>query len=410
MNVRERGQALQAGDELVRHSICGALVLAATVVAAGCGDMEDGVTEQGAAATARDVLGVRGFTFPNVGHAAVFRANYTSNAFFATGTPFGTPVGFAGGLLDRTIPSGYVRHDGVAAYLYIDTFKHIHEVTAGGGNVDLFNAYALNAPLPYVPLAEPFSGYFFPPGDVFGYVRSDNVSAIVYTAQGGDVIELRSNFGSQPPWLVTDLTMVSGATARAAVNATPYVRSDGWNTVVYFGTETHIHELASLGGGSGWSDADLSLVTGDLVFATTDLSPYVRSDGYNSIVFGSNQTMHEFAYHPGGSWGSYVLPATTMLRGDAFFRRPSGYVRADGINAVVYQDSNGSINELALLSNGWINSVLATPGVTPQGLLFGHLAPGNRSSILFQGDDSAGVNHRYELALPLGGGWQLQAF
>jgi hypothetical protein len=157
-----------------------------------------------------------------------------------------------------------------------------------------------------------------------------------------------------------------------------------------------------------WIDGDLSVAAGDLIFPLTDPWAYQRSDGYNTVLFvDGNNRLHELAYHPGGSWGSGILPASSPKNG--LFQRPSGYVRADGVNAIVYTSTDNSVHELWLSGTGWIDGSYPLPGITPRGPLFGHLAPGNRSSVLFEGTN-AGVHQRYELSLPVGGQWSLQAF
>ena len=102
-----------------------------------------------------------------------------------------------------------------------------------------------------------------------------------------------------------------------------------------------------------------------------------------------------------------ILPGIQAVGG--LYARPSGYIRADGVNPIVYIGGDNQLHELTLFGT-WIDSVLPTPGFRPSTELFGHLAPGNRSSVLFQGGDSNAQNHRYELSLQVGGQWTAQAF
>ena len=341
-------------------------------------------------------------------HAAVYRADPGGAIHRLIYTPLGNPTSLGGNLAPGSAPWGYLRADGVAAVLYIDVNRHVHEITPVSSPfntvfTDLdYNASPLSAPL---AAAAPVNG---PVPDVIGYVRSDGRSAVVYRDTNNHVIEILRNSGG-PGWSVSDLTMTSGAQVTATKgSAFPYVRSDGYNTIVYIASDNHIHELANLG--SWYGDGDLSAATGDTLPPATDPWGYVRSDNYNCVVYvSSDGRMHELALYPGGYWGAGYLPAVSPQVGRSM--RPSGYVRNDGVNAVVYVglDGESNVHELVLLSSGWSDSVLATPSVVPASQLFGHRATGNRNSILFRGTNEGDV-HAYELSMPAGGAWSLQEF
>jgi hypothetical protein len=242
---------------------------------------------------------------------------------------------------------------------------------------------------------------------VIGYVRSDNQSAVVYRSETDHIIELRSNFGGQPQWLVTDLTVTSGAAVTASQGSPfPYLRSDFVNTIVYLASDDHIHELSSLGNGT-WFDSDLFAAAGATATPTTEPWGYKRSDGVNSVVFVDSASKVRELTLSGGYWTLYTLPSAFAMSGP--FARPSGYVRPGPVNAVVYQALGGTVHELSLSGGAWTDAVLPTPGITARGQLFGHAAPGNRSSVLFSGQ-MMGTYHRYELSLPFGGQWGLQQF
>ena len=360
----------------------------------------------GGSAVASDVRAVRGFTDAEGVHAVVFATPGSSTITELTGTPLGNSVDLGGNPMARSTPWGYRRHDGPAVIAYVDTNGHIHE--RGTLDFDFALSFGINAPIASGPPADPA----VPTPDVIGYVRSDNQSALVYRASNNHVIEVRSNFSGQPPWLATDLTSASGARVTATTgSAFPYVRSDGWNAIVYIASDNHIHELTSLG--SGWQDADLSAAAGDTVVPITDPSGYRRSDGGNSVVYvGNDLEIHDLTAFPGrSSWSSSILPAVSPLGG--IIRRPSGYARVDGLNAVVYvsgSTTNQSVHELVLGSNGWTDAALPAPSASSIVQPFGHQASGGRSSVLFQATDAQGAVSRYELSLPLGGSWGLQAF
>jgi hypothetical protein len=209
--------------------------------------------------------------------------------------------------------------------------------------------------------------------------------------------------------LVTDLTAASGASVTVGKgSAFPYVRSDNWNTIVYVGSDDHIHELASLG--SGWGDADLSFFGGDTGVPSSDPVGVKRADGYNCVLFvGTDNQIHQLAFLPSnGFWW------TSNVASDAkagLFQRPSAYVTADGFDAIVYTRlSDDRIIELLLFSGAWHPQTLPTGCVRPIGQLFGHAPPSGLDSVLFQGKDSTGVK-RYELSIPPGSGsWSLTSF
>jgi len=311
----------------------------------------------------------------------------------------------ASGALAGSSPWVYKRHDGATAVLYIDIFQHVHEITVADGNVDLINTFQLNAPN---AAAAPTGG---PAPDVIGYIRTDQKSAIVYRSVDDHVIELLSNFGGQPRWLVTDLTAAAGTSVTIAKGSPfPFVRTDGWNSIPYVASDNHIHELATTGNGA-WGDWDITLQTGDPVVPSTDPWAFVRSDSWNVIVFvGADGTMRQFGLFAGDShWNSWTLPAVSPLTG--LYQRPSGYIAADGINAIVYTGIDQKIHQLKMGSQGWLDSVLPTGCVKPASQLFAHPGPRTRSSVLFQGRESVqGSNRRYALTQPLGGPWTLQEF
>jgi len=240
----------------------------------------------------------------------------------------------------------------------------------------------------------------------------DIKTIIIYRSQNNHVWEILSASGTMT-WSALDLTVSSGATRSAnRGSAFPYVRADGWITIVYIGNDDHIHELATLGGASNgghgtWSDGDLSAITGNqFVVPSSDPWGYKRSDGYNTVIFiGTDGLMHEFALPPGGTWGGATLPAVQPAAGPAL--RPSGYIRGDGVNAVVYLDVNHVLHELKLVAGGWGDVVLPVPpDVVPLGQMFGHVAPSARSSVLFLGL-KAGASHGYEIAQTGSGPWTM---
>ena len=303
-----------------RISIIGALTLAGVVYTVGCGEPGDQIETRSSAVGGSGCLidaagwqvpfwtyGMRGFTDANGVHLGVFHTFGSSTITEATLTPFSSAADLGGNLMAGSTPWGYRRHDGVSAVLYLDPNGHIHERTSA--DVDITALYAS-----WTVAAGPEDSNAEVP-DVIGYIRSDGKSAIVVRGSNNDVWEIRSNFGSQPPWLATDLTAVSRAPYKVSWgSAFPYVRSDGANTIVYIATDNHIHELASWGNGA-WGDADLSAAAGDTrAMPTSPPWGYQRSDRYNTVVFiGSDERVHELAYFPGGRWSTANLPSVPVV-------------------------------------------------------------------------------------------------
>jgi hypothetical protein len=284
----------------------------------------------------------------------------------------------------------------VDAVLSVDINRHVHEFTSSGstfGDLD-YNASPISAPL---AAPGPINGDV---PDVIGYVRADSVSAVIYRSEADHVIEIAKEITG---WVVTDLTSASGTFATVGRGGPfPYVRTDGYSTAVYVAMDNHIHELAKKGSAQ-WFDGDLSVASGDTGSPGTDPWAYQRSDGFNSVLYTSiDGHLHEIAFHAGGSWGSYILPAV----GPSF--RPSGYVRGDGISTVVYVSANNSVHELALVGGAWSDANLPIGGVLPVGQVFGHKPPQRTASVLFQGT-SGGNKQGVEISLN-NGTWSAAAF
>jgi hypothetical protein len=219
------------------------------------------------------------------------------------------------------------------------------------------------------------------------------------------VIEILSNFGSQPAWGVTNLTMQSGATVTVKMgSAFPYARTDSWNSIVYAATDNHIHELATLG--AGWGDWDLTAATDPTVVPATDPWAYKRSDGWNSVVFaGTDGKLHELAYFAGGAWGHWIFPLASP--GTVSNRRPSGYVLPSLYNAVIYTTGSNVFHQLLLGSSGWHDWPLPMPAnYVPVSEPFGNGSSIGRDSVLFAGQDvTTGDVKAVDLYLPYDSDW-----
>jgi len=389
------------------NTIARGFAIAAAVVTVGCGDLDQEDTTTISSAVDTVSSGVRGYTRSDNQHAIFFRAPCCGNIYQILGNPtVGIPpvtTNLGGNAISGSTPWGYKRTDNANTIVYISPDFHVHEL--GSGDVDFTTQFGINAPL---AAAAPPTG---PVPDIIGYIRSDNKNALVYRGSNNHVIEVRSNFTSSPPWLVTDLTTTSGGPNVGSGSAFPYIRTDGINSIVYIATDNHIHELTSnFGGSPTWLDHDLYANSGETVIPSTDPWGYKRSDNTNAVVYvGNDNKLHEISRNgsnncfTGFAWCTGVISVATAPSG-GLFRRPSGYVRADSKNAVVYMSNFNSLHEVTLAVGGiWVEGTLPTgSGFTPLGQPFGHKAPGNRSSVLYEATSSFG-KQGFELTLQSGG-------
>lgn len=420
---------------MMKAAVAGILFCAVAVAASNCreapaDDVEITVSAIGGGSGNQVTSFVRGYTRVLGEHAAVFR--YQNGAVMrVTGTPFNRATTLGGNVAPNAAPWGYIRHDNVEAITYVAADRHVHQITtsnagsagaSGGGTLTDTDFFVQTGGV--APLAAPAPVNGVVP-DAIGFKRPDGKDAVVYRSETNHVWMVSSDPGA-PQWLAFDLTALTGAPLTANNGGPyPYVRTDNWITIVYIGSDNHIHELANPGAPGpevGWIDADLSVVTGDLATPNSALWGWKRSDGWNQILFiSTDRQLHEFFFHPSHGWGAGLLPAVSPVTG--FSRRASGYIRNDGVNAVVYMGSNASVvHELKLKSDGsgWTDVSLPSNDTTnPQGQPFAHLAPaaanggtsgttgsgghagtgsviGNRNSVLFEGNLD-GLTHGYEL-------------
>ena len=229
-------------------------------------------------------------------------------------------------------PYGYIRSDGISAVVYTGSDGHIHELRLEGGWI--------GADLTYIAGAPTASG-----GRPVAYVRGDGINAVVYKAAvSGQICELRLDDG----WKWTNLSGPSGAPLPLS-DLSAYVRSDGISTINYAGYDGHIHEIRLE---TGWICADLTAISGA---PETESRPfgYVRSDGINAIVYATSgaDAGRIYELRLGNGWQYYELTSVpNAVRG----YRPVGYVRADGISAVVYLGGSvWHIQDIRLEKDGW---------------------------------------------------------
>lgn len=236
-------------------------------------------------------------------------------------------------------PMAYRRSDGVSMVVYRGVDNHIHSlylelVRQGNSWQEVWHWADLSA----------ITGSPTAASDPYGYVRSDGISTVVYTGSDGHIHDLRLE-GS---WIWADLTAIAAAPT-ATGRPIAYVRGDGINTVVY--TDASVGHICELRLDDGWKWSDLTdLASAPLPMSA--LSAYVRSDGISTINYtGYDGHIHDLRLETNWIWADLTdisgAPGTSYT--------PFGYVRSDGINAIVYAGAGanaGRIYELRL-DNGW---------------------------------------------------------
>lgn len=269
---------------------------------------------------------------------------------------------------------GFRRSDGVSMVVYRGTDNHVHAIYLellyqGGSWQETWRWADLSA----------ITGSPDAASDPFGYVRSDGISAVIYTGADGHIHELRLEGG----WIWADLTTIAVAPL-AAGRAIAYVRADRINAIVYVAAyDAHIIELRLDG---GWLWADLTALT-LAPLSMSALSPYVRSDGISTINYtGYDGHIHDIRLETGWIWADLTQISSAPGTGT----RPFGYVRGDGINAIVYATSgtdSGRVIELRL-DNGWEHYELTSVPNAVRGYLpVGYVRADGISTVVYRGED-----------------------
>jgi len=385
---------------------------AASLIGCGGPPPEELETSVSAVSSVDVNIAVRGYTRSDGVHAVVFRKPNNPHLFELAGLP-GTQRTLTdmGGVSGRA-PWGYQRTDGANVTMYAADNGDIHEVGRNANGVFIDNNWTT---LSFVQAPATFPTNSGSDCDVIGIARPDGKNMVVYRDANAHLIEVVSNFPAYPPWIVNDLTQAGYAHA-VAENPFPFIRADGHPAIVYVrgNEDRHIYEVVDNGPGASppFTETDLHQASGETLPSTSGPWAYKRHDGLNAVVFASHDArLHELTWgascsSTGQTFCAGVIPAVASA---SLFDRPSGYVRADGRSAVVYQGS-GSVHEATLIWNSpWVDNVLPTAGWDPFRAPFAFSAPGGRSYVLFSGhnnQDSKGV----ELSLNTGSNWALETF
>ncbi len=193
-----------------------------------------------------------------------------------------------------------------------------------------------------------------PTGSPVGMVRADGVNAVYFNTLSGHVREL--SLRSNGEWEAIDLTDETGAPL-ASGDVSAYRRSDGYTSVLYRTATGAIVELF-MRPGDPWGQATLSnTVNGQAPAAASRPHGYVHADGYNALVYRSTDDRLVELWLAGDGWHHFILPSATNPHGDPF-----AYVRADAKEAVVSRRASGHLMQTLNGSNGWVWSDLSDIG------------------------------------------------
>jgi hypothetical protein len=221
----------------------------------------------------------------------------------------------------------YVR-GAVSSVVYRGVDNDIHEIWQGVGLSQFGDLSALTG----APAAA---------GTPAGYVRSDNVDAVLYRGFDNHIYELAlvtDPISHTVAWQSGDLSALTGAPA-AAGDPAGYVRSDNVDAVLYRGFDNHIYELSLDPLIGSWQPGDLSALTGAPA-AAGDPAGYVRYDNVNSVLYrGSDRDIYEISLLPmirggRGVWSAADLSALTgspPAADDPVGHRLSGCDPAEGV-------------------------------------------------------------------------------
>lgn len=300
-------------------------------------------------------------------------------------------------------PKPYVRHDGVSAIVSYSASpatgnRRIFELTHEGGqwlHWDLLHAAASG---------QPAEGH-----TPFGYTRSDGVSAVVYlsTVEFGvmEIHELSLRTGQG--WSHANLTAITGAPLSVGGLLQGYVRADGINAVIFRAEDGHVHELA-LEGGTRWTHWDLTAAAGAPTGAAQQPSgsvhAFARPDGVTAVLYASDDgRVRQLRLGTDRSWRSQTL--TSSGNPKAHGHGLTGYIRTDGVVAIVYRGKDKHLYELTRDANGEFDVLHDLTAITGAAPAEGHVHAYNRadgiSTVIYEGPDF----HTHELALEGGVAW-----
>ncbi len=236
-----------------------------------------------------------------------------------------------GGQTPAGDPVGFVRADGESAVVFRSADGHINELRLGPSS---WIPTDLSAQVGFMTAAS---------SDPSAFVRSDGLTSVVFRA-GIQIIELfetpRGNWGVGQPSGLTN-------TPSPDADGRPYgyTHHDGTNAIVYRTSTNRIAELWL--DGLGWHVGDLGVHSDHL--AAGNPFAYVRTDALEAVMYReaprpdqSSSSIWELVNNP---WQANDL---TSWGAEPTTSDPTAYLRTDGFNSVVFRTASNRIGELAL--------------------------------------------------------------
>ncbi len=264
-------------------------------------------------------------------------------------------------------PQAYVRYDGIESIAYTAVDQDIYEVYRyeGAWASGILSQYA-NAP--------------YSAGPAFPYRRSDGYNSVVFRGLDQEIHEIYLYGGR---WYSGSLTGYTGASL-AAGDPKPFIRADNGNAVIFRTPDGELHEIYLLG--FNWFTGNLSLAAG-AVAAQGDGYGYVRSDLQNAVVYrGVDSDIYELlAAYDGHTWAALSLTAAAGMpkaKGDA-----RGYVRSDGVDAVVYAGVDDHVYELRRVGASWEGEDISAASPTATGDPIPYVRSDGTSAMAYLGTD-----------------------
>ena len=287
----------------------------------------------------------------------------------------------------ETSPMACVRPDKVFSVVYTGRDGHIHALQIGvfPSHVDLSDVAGAPKAMPIGPPTH--------------FVRGDGVTVVVYTGFGGENTSVHQLAFTAGSWVHSNLSeLTQSPPIHSRIKTAGYVRANQTTSVIYV-AGAGIKELALPLNGN-WTSTDLfSSVQAPRPHPLPLRWPmgFVRADGTASVLYANqDEFIHELAF-VAGKWRATALSeaanAPKLSQGGP---SPMGYIRGDGVTAVVYWGEDNHIHELTLVEGHWLHSDLSlAAGTSTGGYPFGYVRSDGVSSIVYSGTD----RHIHELAL-----------
>jgi hypothetical protein len=194
-----------------------------------------------------------------------------------------------------------------------------------------------------------------------GYWGTDNSQHVNYIGSGNHIHELYRASGASPTdWTDNDLTALAGAVPPHSDTAlVSYWGSDSSQHVFFIGTDGHVHELYVAPGTNGWSDNDLTALTGAHSTPNVNTAPagfWDDENGQHLYYIGNDAGLHEIYTYPGAGWTDHNLTYVV-------------HAVAPNLGTVldVYEGSPNSRHVNFFGVDGHVHELYATPGAAGSG-------------------------------------------